>query len=163
MTDYKFYVDASFEIKSSLGILGHIVVISDSKNYDISLSSAIFEKNNIRMELKANIEVLKIIIDIRKSHTLFNDESSFEIFTDCQTVSNLIERKQKLLDNDFKSKRSGKDLNNADLYREFFHLQDIAKAKIRWIKGHTTKSERNEDAYYFSMIDKAVRAKLRDL
>ena len=163
MTDYKYYVDASFEGKNSLGVLGYIVVSSDSKEYSISLSSALSEKNNIRMELRANIEVLKEIIEIRKSLSNANDISSFEVYTDCQTVSKLIERREKLFSKDFKSGRTGKDLNNADLYREFFKLQDIAKAKIIWIKGHTKKSERSENAHFFSLIDQAVRSKLRDI
>ena len=168
MAEFKFYVDASFDKTRSIGVLGYIVVVDGYINEEISLLKFEREDNNIRLELRASIEVLNKIIEIKNSqNTTSNLESQqnnhFVIYTDCQSVSKLLARRETLLAKNFKSKSTAKQLNNADLYKEFFYLYELALPEIVWIKGHSSKSLRSKDAEFFHQIDKSVRHKLRGI
>ena len=63
----------------------------------------------------------------------------------------------------FVSKKTGKPLTNADLYKVFFAVYDRMLPKIVWVKGHTPKGSRDTVQMHFSHVDKAVRKELRSV
>jgi ribonuclease HI len=65
-----------------------------------------------------------------------------EIYTDCQSLCDLVQtRKEKLEKNDFIT-RTGKVLQHADLYRELFAITGKFHIRIIKIKGHASTANR---------------------
>jgi len=156
------YSDASYSHQSLFGIAGYLLFKNVEDHVENRISSAILksskikETNNIRLELKAAIMALDAAWVESDTSTVV------ELFTDCQTISNLISRRAKLEASDFLSKKQGKTLHNADLYKHFFSIYDKLLPKITWVKGHSRKKEQNFIHRNFSMLDRFVRRELRE-
>ena len=127
----------------------------------IKLSSQLIYK--IYKSKKSTWSEIKIAVDaldsiIKKSGSIRN----VEIYTDCQSLCDLLnKRKEKLERNNFTTK-SGSILENAKLYKEFFLLANQFQIKIFKMKGHAPKATRlNVHEKIFTVLDKLSRKKLR--
>lgn len=155
------YTDASFDKKNQLAVLGHMIFKNETEhntmsavNIPISLFDT-YEVNNIRAEIKSALMALSSFL-INKT-----DTSQIVLFTDCQTICGLMERREKLERLNFMSQSKKKLLANADLYQEFYKIYDILKPQIIWIKGHKQDLKSDKIDKNFSVLDKAVRQHLR--
>lgn len=82
------------------------------------------------------------------------------IYTDCQSLCDLLgKRKAKLQKSNFIT-RSGKILQNADLYQKLYAIADCFQISIIKIKGHASQRITIEEKI-FSVVDKLCRKKLR--
>lgn len=143
-----------------VGVAGFIIFYGDDDHQHSRIENAniqtfrLNEKNNVRIEIKAVLFALQ---------SLQNDCKNIElnIFTDCISIINLLKRREILESNKFISKRSKTILNNADLYKEFFHLYDIVKPQIHWMKGHSQSKGQTYLQKNFSFVDKLVRKMMR--
>lgn len=92
-----------------------------------------------------------------------NDASSpkFVLYTDCQTVAGLLSRRLRLETRHFKSRKSGKLLSNAMLYKRFYDLCDAVKPEILWLKGHSKRSKDDRIREAFATVDQKTRNALR--
>jgi ribonuclease HI len=155
------YSDASFCRRSQLAVLG-CLIFKNKKQHEESCRedfpirlTEIKETNNIRAEIRGAIKALELGLSEKSSQIV--------LYTDCQTVSGLIARREKLEKSQFISKSKNKLLANADLYKEFYKIYDVLKPQILWLKGHTAQSKAGPVETRFSFLDKAVRRRLRDL
>jgi ribonuclease HI len=84
------------------------------------------------------------------------------IYTDCQSLCDLLgKRKAKLLQNNFIT-RHGKRLQNADLYQELYHIAEKFQIETIKIKGHQSKAMRmTVQEKIFTILDNLSRKKLR--
>ncbi len=124
------------------------------------------EKTNIRAELLGAIFALETIrSEIEEIQKKLSQKEKFEItlYTDCQTISHLLDRRKKLEANNFTSQRKKESLSNADLYRKFLILFDKLQPKIYWVKGHSPQKNKSLIEKNFSLVDKMVREKIRKL
>ncbi|WP_029917454.1 ribonuclease HI [Pelobacter seleniigenes] len=82
------------------------------------------------------------------------------IHTDSRNVAGLLAREDRLRKRDFCA-RSGRPLNNAQLYRELYPL--ISARDCTFIKqpGHPPAAQRNLLDQLFSLVDRAARLALR--
>jgi ribonuclease HI len=87
-----------------------------------------------------------------------------EIYTDCQSLCDLMQtRKEKLEKNNFIT-RTGKVLQHADLYKELFAITGKFHIRIIKIKGHASAANRlSVPEKIFSILDKLSRKKLRSI
>ncbi len=115
-------------------------------------------KKSTWSETKTVIDSLKYI------HKKFNTIPNVEIYTDCQSLCDLLgKRKEKLQKNNFIT-RTGKVLQNADLYQELFLIAEKFKIQTFKIKGHHSKSNRMSlQEKIFDVLDKFSRKKLREI
>jgi ribonuclease HI len=107
-------------------------------------------------EIKTAIDALYSIIDKSGVH------KKCEIYTDCQSLYDLInERRVKLEKNNFMTS-SGKIHTNADLYRELFAISEKFAIQVFKIKGHSPAAHRlTVHEKIFTILDKSCRKKLR--
>jgi len=87
-----------------------------------------------------------------------------EIYTDCQTICDLLgRRKEKLEKNNFITK-SGRLLQHAELYKELYVIANKFQVNTFKVKGHQSKSQSmlwQEKIFY--VIDKLSRQQLRSI
>jgi ribonuclease HI len=157
--DVLIFSDASFDARSGLGV-GAILALSRSEweknreTLDFPIQVKTFSEKNI-----ARLEWVTALWALQSS----KETSSGEIclVTDCKAIVDLPRRRTKLEETDFRSKRTSKELANADLYRKFLTVYDKIQLKLVWIPGHSTSMNRDGVAKVFSRVDRAARRTLR--
>lgn len=115
-----------------------------------------FSKKSTESEIRTVIDALQILKENKA--TDFN----IEIYTDCQSLCDLLtRRKEKLEKNNFIT-RAGKEQANAELYKKLFALTNQFHINIFKLKGHASQSQRlTLPEKIFAIIDKLSRKKLR--
>lgn len=114
---------------------------------------------------KSTWSEVKIVIDaLNFLHKKLQSIQKVEIYTDCQSLCDLLgKRKEKLQKNNFTT-RTGKILQNANLYKELFEIAEKFQIKTLKIKGHSSQAKRfTLQEKIFSILDKLSRKKLRSL
>lgn len=84
-----------------------------------------------------------------------------EVYTDCQNIIGLQDRREKLEKNNFYSS-SGKLMNNHELYKDFFEKTDELNLIFIKVKGHKKNSLKDKIDTIFNLVDKASRSALRE-
>ena len=165
-TPTHIYCDASFSKTHRVAVAGYLVVENDDHivSDDIGrIKTVVFkENNNIRAELRGVIIVIESLVEKLPSNKTATDKSrSIILYTDCQTVANLPQRRRRLESDNFLVKRTQEPLRNADLYKAFYRTYDLLSPTIRWVKGHSSKNHRTQFNERMAWVDKAVRKQLR--
>lgn len=164
MNQYFIYTDASFNKNFQTGVAGFFIFNSTAeheKGLDsiASIPTITFtEKNNIRAEIRGALYALEFF-----EKKIEEKDFSLTLYTDCQTISHLLERREKLESTHYISKQKKAVLANADIYKAFFLIYDRLRPEIVWVKGHVSSENQTAIQKNFSFIDKAVREKLRSL
>lgn len=155
MDSEKFYIytDASFSKELQLGVAGWLVFRRASSETIRTVSFK--ETNNIRAEIKG------VILALKEASQGLSGE--IHLYTDCQTIAGLSNRREKLETSNYRSHQKRAALRNADLYRELFRLYDSLNPMIHWIKGHSPKRNQSIEQRNLSKIDQVVRKELRKL
>lgn len=167
MKSFSVYSDASFNGQLQLAVSG-VLILDDA---EINSPSSDCERlvhiqqfkeiNNIRAELRGILfafeEINRRLGEIRIPASKY---IKINLYTDCQTVSNLLERRARLESLNFKNKKNV-TLANADLYKVFYQYNDQFNSNIIWLKGHVSVARRAQNNHYFGLVDKMVRCRLR--
>ncbi len=142
------YVDASYSREAQLAVLGFFTTEQSPVFLEVT------ETNNIRAELRGVIWALE---------SCLKEQGAIQVvlYTDCQTVSGLLQRRARLEASQFLSKSKNKPLANMDLYKEFYKIYDLIQPKVVWVRGHTSRSMASQVEKNFSTLDKMVRQRLR--
>jgi len=83
------------------------------------------------------------------------------VYSDPQNILGLLARRSGLEDREYFS-RNGKQLNNTELYQQFFKAMDLCDCQIIKVDGHKARHSKNEIDHLFSLVDKASRFALRE-
>lgn len=140
----KVFIDGSCHPQTKIGVGGYFYL-----NKELLKTKIFKNTSSTKLELENFLWLIKDI-----------NEKNLEIYTDCQNILSLLDRRDKLEKNNYFTK-AGKKLNNFILYKEFYKLIDIYECTFIKIKGHV--KQKNEIDLYFSKIDKLCRKKLREI
>jgi ribonuclease HI len=108
---------------------------------------------------------IKIVVDaLNFLHKNGESIQKVEIYSDCQSLCDLLgKRKEMILQNNFRT-RTGKILENAILYKELFKSAEQFQIQTFKIKGHCQISNRlTLQEKIFAVLDRFSRKKLRSL
>ncbi len=83
------------------------------------------------------------------------------VYTDSQAIFNLPIRRARLEEQKFCSNKLSQ-LNNADLYREFYREADRLNFELFKLAGHKSAKQKSPLDRLFSLVDKASRQALRE-
>ncbi len=156
--NYTIFSDASFDPKLKFGIAGCMIFAGD----DIDLPDAqvktkiIFGNSCSRMEFDSILWALDSIDSLTTVADL-----KVDLYTDCKGAADFSKRIPKLKELEFKSRKTGELLTNADLYKKLAIWFEKINLNIHWIKGHSPKASRNLQAELFAKLDQEVRHQLR--
>lgn len=156
MEDYLLFVDGSVAPKSNIGYGAYLLIKEDElKNDDLSKKIKIKKFNDTtstKLELQTLLWAFKEIEFVA---------DRIIVYTDCQNIVTLNERRKKLESKDYKN-RKNEYLANHLLYKKFFIYIDRFECEIRKIKGHKQNSQKDLLDSVFSNVDKASRNALRN-
>jgi ribonuclease HI len=140
------YTDGSCHTQLKTGAWAAIVLVNQDKTI---LQSIVTYTTHNRMELTA---VIKAIEYVQATHNL-----PIHIYSDSQYVVNLGARKEKLIQDDFTTKK-GKLIQNADLVRILFQYMERANLRFIKVKAH---QKQTQTINYNREVDILVRKMLR--
>lgn len=135
----------TYSVKHLLNKLADIVVYNEYKS-----------KKSTWSEIKTVIDALNIV------WKNLGSDIKVDLYTDCQSLCDLLgQRKQKLIQSAFRT-RSGKILQNAALYDELFAITENFPIQVFKLKGHRSKTcILTGEERIFKALDILSRKKLR--
>lgn len=92
---------------------------------------------------------------------VLNFNGKITVYTDSQTIVGLADRRFRLQNNNYHSK-SGRLINNSDLYREFFAITDQINCEFLKIKGHKKTGLKDNIDRLFTLVDRGARNAVRN-
>ncbi len=167
MNNFALFTDVSVNPQHKLGIGGYLIVpmtfldseLDNIKREDVSaqLKTRLFDDtSSTKLEVQT---VLWALQDLREKLP----DAAFEclqIYTDSQCIAGLMGRRAGLISNNFVARGSGKELNNAMLYRRFYEVYDQLGFKVNMVAGHSPAHTHNSVQRIFSYVDRGVRRAL---
>jgi len=152
----KLFCDGSCNPQEKIGYGAYLLI--EDNNFDLIFlkSKIIFKKFENTSSSKLEIETLLCAlndIDIK--------DCIIEVYTDCQNIIGLENRREKLEKNNFQTS-SGKLIGNYELYKDFFGKLDELNLTFIKVKGHKKNSLKDELDTIFNLVDKASRKALRE-
>jgi len=151
MSGIKLFCDGSVNPQSKIGFGAYFIYDETLENQNIFIKK--FENTS---STKLELEVLLWALD---DEDLKNAEIT--VFTDCQNILTLLDRREKLEKNSYLTK-TGKKVKNEELYKIFY--SKIKKLNLNFvkIKGHKKTALKDELDNLFNLVDKASRKALRE-
>ena len=83
------------------------------------------------------------------------------VYTDSQNIMGLQGRRDRLEQNDYRSKKN-KRLKNYALYQEFYRMTDPLDCEFVKVRGHQVSNQKDDIDRLFTLVDRASRNALRD-
>lgn len=156
MKKIKLFTDSSVNPQEKIGFGSFLIL--EEKN--ISLEEM---KKNIKIKRFENTSSTKLELQtfLWALNEIIDKNIIIEVYTDCQNIIGLQDRREKLEKNNFHSS-SGKLMNNHELYKDFFEKIDELNLTFIKVKGHKKNSLKDEIDIIFNLVDKASRSALRE-
>ena len=156
MKKIKLFTDSSVNPQEKIGFGAFLFL--DEKN--ISLEEM---RKNIKIKRFENTSSTKLELQtfLWALNEINDKDIIIEVYTDCQNIIGLQDRRKKLEKNNFHS-LAGKLMNNHELYKDFFDKIDKLNLTFIKVKGHKKNSLKDEIDTIFNLVDKASRNALRE-
>ena len=155
MNELMLFTDGSVNTQSNIGYGAYLAVSERGLSMD-SLRSRVkvkrFEQtSSTKLELQT---LLWALGDIQaKGSKVF-------MYTDSQNIVGLQDRRFRLEQNDYRSKKN-KHLSNYKLYQAFYRITDQLDCEFVKVRGHQSANQKDEIERLFTLVDKASRNALR--
>lgn len=149
------FTDGSVNIQTGIGFGASLVLSDIETSLEVSLKQVKVKRfedtSSTRLELQTFLWALDEI----------QTKEKITVYSDSQNILGLIERREKLEQNNYFSK-GNKRLKNWELYQEFFQKTDKMQCEFIKVKGHKKSYEKNKIDRFFSLVDRASRNALRE-
>ena len=123
------FTDGSYEPQIAFGAWAALIVFNENEKM---LSGTSEQSSQHKMELQAVIQSLEYIIE----HYGYN--TPVKLYTDSEYVENLLSRREKLLRDNFITKK-GKNIKHATDIKQFYHLEEKLNITITRVPSHQKK------------------------
>jgi len=151
MSSLNLFCDGSVNPQKKIGFGAYFIYDENLKTQDIK---------TIKFENTSSTKLeLEVLIWALCDKRILN--KNINIYTDCQNILGLANRREKLERNFYKSS-TGKEIKNKELYKVFFELCDKFNCKFIKVKGHKPSNEKDDIDKLFNLVDKASRKALRE-
>lgn len=156
MKKIKLFTDSSVNPQQKIGFASYLKIENENISFEDMKKNIKIKKFEDTSSTKLELQTLLWALE-----EINNKDLIIEVYTDCQNIIGLKERREKLEKNNFYS-LGGKPMNNGDLYKEFFKKIDILNIEFIKVKGHKKSSLKDEIDTIFNLVDKASRNALRE-
>ena len=156
MKKIKLFTDSSVNPQEKIGFGAYLFM----EEKDISFEEM---KKNIKIKRFENTSSTKLELQtlLWALDEIDDTKVLIEVYTDCQNIIGLEDRRKRFEINDYKSSKN-KLINNHELYKDFFEKTDKLNIILIKVKGHKKNSLKNEIDTIFNLVDKASRNALRN-
>ena len=148
------FTDGSVNTQTGIGYGAYLVITELTSNANLAhqIKTKKFDNtSSTKLELQT---LLWALSDIP------NTGQHLIIYTDCQNIITLPQRRDRLEKNNYHSKKHI-PLNNAELYRQFFNIIDNLSCEFVKVQGHKKSAQKTNIDKTFSQVDQAARKALR--
>jgi len=155
MDELMLFTDGSVNTHSKIGYGAYLAVSERGLSLD-SLRPRVkvrrFEHtSSTKLELQTLLWALGDIQALR---------SRVIVYTDSQNIIGLQGRRDRLEQNDYRSKKNRR-LNNYKLYQEFYRMTDQLDCEFVKVRGHQVSNQKDDIDRLFTLVDRASRNALR--
>ena len=155
MDELMLFTDGSVNTQSKIGYGAYLAVSERELSLD-SLRTSVkvrrFEHtSSTKLELQTLLWALGDIQALR---------SRVIVYTDSQNIIGLQGRRDRLEQNDYRSKKNRR-LNNYKLYQEFYRMTDQLDCEFVKVRGHQVSNQKDDIDRLFTLVDRASRNALR--
>ncbi len=156
MKKIKLFTDSSVNPQEKIGFGAYLLLDDENESFEDF-------KDNIKIKRFENTSSTKLELQtfLWSLEEIIDKNVVIEVYTDCQNIIGLEDRRKRLETNDYKSSK-GKLINNQELYKEFFEKIDKLNIIFIKVKGHKKSSLKDEIDNIFNLVDKASRNALRE-
>ena len=167
MTGFALFTDASLHAKLSCGVGAFLVLPAAVLDMPVSTRAAdFFDRLRFQRFAATSSSAIEVqtalwALESYRKECKEIDAGRLHLYSDSQCIAGLLKRRAALESNNFCAKRSGRELNNINLYRRYFELYDAQGFDVIKMTGHTRPSSRDTAHSVFSFLDREVRRALR--
>ena len=149
------FTDGSLSTQSNIGYGAYLAVSERGLSFD-SVRTRVkvrrFEDtSSTKLELQTSLWALSDIQTLGRKVILY---------TDSQFLMGLQGRRDRLEQNDYRSKKN-KRLNNYELYQAFYRIIDQLDFELVKVRGHQVSNQKDDMDKLFALVDRASRMALR--
>lgn len=156
MSKLFLFTDGSVNTKSNIGYGAFLAIPADMKFAEVRHTDIKLKRFEETSSTKLEIQTMLWALNkVRKQNT------NLTVYTDSQNIIGLQRRRNRLEKNNFFSK-SGRRINNFELYQQFYQLIDELNCEFIKIKGHKKSGEKNQLEQLFTLVDRASRNAVRN-
>ena len=148
------FTDGSVHPQSGIGFGGYLFLD------ELELTSKLEDKIQTKQFNNTSSTKLELETLLWALHEIDSRNSKIIIYTDCQNIIGLKDRRERFEKNDYMTGK-GNLIKNHELYKAFYKLIDILDCEFIKVKGHKKTSTKNEIDDIFTLVDKATRNALR--
>lgn len=149
------FTDGSVNTKTNVGFGAFLILTKEelaAENLNPEIQIVRFEEtSSTKLEIQTLLQALKKVRQFQGKIT---------IYTDSQNIIGLPGRRDRLVKNDFHSK-SGRRINNYELYQQFYQIMGELNCEFIKIKGHKRTGLKNNIDKLFTTVDRASRNAVR--
>ena len=157
MKKIKLFTDSSVNPQEKIGFGAYLLLDDENESLEESkehIKIKRFENtSSTKLELQTLLWALDQIMD--------KENNNIEVYTDCQNIIGLQNRRDKLEKNHFCSS-SKKLIANHELYKDFYKKLDSLNLTFIKVKGHKKNSLKDEIDNIFNLVDRVSRNALRE-
>ncbi|MDY0052366.1 MAG: RNase H family protein [Aliarcobacter sp.] len=157
MKKIKLFTDSSVNPQEKIGFAAFLKIVDKNISLEDMKKNIKIKRFEDTSSTKLELQTLLWALD----EIQVDADILIEVYTDCQNIIGLKDRRKKLEGNDYKSSK-GKLMNNHDLYKLFFEQLDKLNLFFIKVKGHKKTSLKNDIDNIFNVVDKASRNALRE-
>ena len=155
MADLILFTDGSVNPQSNIGYGAFLAVPEEELSLE-SLKTSVkvrrFEHtSSTKLELQT---LLWALTDIQASGR------RVIVYTDSQNIIGLPGRRDRLEQNDYRSKKNRR-IKNYELYQKFYKMMDQLDCEFVKVRGHKVSNQKDEMDKLFTLVDRASRNALR--
>ena len=155
MQKIKLFTDSSVNPQSKIGFAANLFIKEEGQTLEglnLQIQTKKFDNtSSTKLELQSLLWALSTLVD---------EEAFITVYTDCQNIITLKQRREKFEKNAYLTSK-GTLIGNHDLYKEFYSLTDKIHCEFIKVKGHKKNHLKDEIDTIFTLVDKASRNKLR--
>ncbi|MCP4179829.1 MAG: ribonuclease H [bacterium] len=149
------FIDGSVNTKSKIGYGAYLAVNETELSLDILKAKV--KVKRFEQTSSTKLELQNLLWSLGDT---LQSNNKVIIYTDSQNIISLPERRNRLEENDYRSKKN-RLLNNHELYQEFYNITDQMNCEFIKVVGHKPSNQKNNIDRIFTLVDRASRNALR--
>ncbi len=158
------FIDGSVDPKAKIGYGSYLLILKDIEDVTEKFIQQEIKSKRFTSTSSTRLEAENLLWALGETEEIVKEEVHNElitIFSDSQNLVGLPNRRAILESRNFKSRKDGKDLKNADLYRRIYNILDRLNCRFVKVPGHSKMKEKTRIEKIFTQVDRSSRRALR--